>query len=298
MAGGSVFLLARRRGFPAFCVTQQPAHETGDLITMEFDMKISVLGGVTALSLAALVGQASAADLPRRNAVVAPAPFVVPPAFTWTGFYAGLNAGARIGSNDKVTTTGNAGFVGLVPGGAVPGSLRIGDAGFAGGAQIGYNQQFGMIVAGLETDFQYVGGQRGTAFTGATGIVTTANRDDGYLGTLRARLGLVASDRLMVYVTGGLAYGSFDTTLGVTSGAAVWGGSSDKFRAGWTVGAGAEYALTSNWTAKLEYLYYDLGRQTITAGPLNAAATATGLAYQGRADNTGNIVRAGVNYKF
>ncbi len=261
-------------------------------------MKRSLVGGVAALALAGLVGHASAADLPRRNAVTAAPPVFVPPAFTWTGFYAGVNAGAKFGSDDNARTIGSPGFVGLVPGGFVPGSLRVGDTGFTGGAQIGYNQQYGQFVAGVETDFQFVGGERGTAFTGPTGITTTAFRDNGYLGTLRARLGILASDRLLVYATGGLAYGSFDTTLGVTAGPAIWGGSNDKFRAGWTVGAGAEYAFTNNWTAKIEYLYYDLGRQTITASPLNGAATATGLSYVGRVDNTGQIVRAGLNYKF
>ncbi len=258
-------------------------------------MKKFLIAGAAA---AAMTGTAFAADLPARSGPVA-APFV-PPVFTWTGFYAGLNAGYGFNRND-VDTVGTPGFVGLIPGGGVPASLRVGGDGFVGGGQIGYNWQFGQTVFGVEADLQYAWAGRSSSFVGGGGLITSAGRDDGYLGTVRARLGF-AADRFLIYATGGLAYGSFDTALSVTTaagaGGPVWGGSSDSVRAGWTAGAGLEYAITNNWTVKLEGLYYDLGRQTITAAPLNAAAVATGVAYQGRVQNTGTIIRAGMNYKF
>lgn len=264
-------------------------------------MKSIMMGGVAVLAGIGIASTAVAADLPARRGFV-PAPVTMAPAFMWTGFYGGVNAGYNF-NNNKASTIGTAGFVGL--GAVVPGSLRSGKDGFIGGAQIGYNYQMGSLVLGAEADLQYVDGKRSSSFTAATGgalgnLTTTAGSELNYLGTVRARLGLVASDRLMIYATGGLAYGNPNNTAAVfgSGNGAIWGGESNSTRFGYTVGAGAEYALTNNWTAKLEYLYYDLGNRTVTAGPLNAAATATGVSYQARFQNTGSIVRAGVNYKF
>jgi outer membrane immunogenic protein len=260
-------------------------------------MKKFLIGGVAAL---AMTGVAAAADLPaRKGPVFAPA---LAPVFSWTGFYAGLNAGYGFGRNNA-TTIGTPGFLALAPV-EVPNSLRVGGDGFVGGGQVGYNAQFGQVVVGLEADLQYAWGGRASSFVGPLGVITSAGRDDGYLGTVRARLGF-AADRFLIYATGGLAYGSFDTALAVGTaagaGGPLWGGSSDSVRAGWAAGAGVEYAITNNWTVKLEGLYYDLGRKTITAGPLNAAAAGFGgggVAYQARVQNNGTILRAGVNYKF
>ncbi len=261
-------------------------------------MKNVMMGGVSALAGLMAAGAVHAADLPARQGFV-PAPVVMAPAFMWTGLYAGVNAGYSFNDN-KASTVGTPGFVAL--GANVPGSLRTGKDGFIGGVQIGYNYQMGNIVLGVETDLQYIDGKRSSSFTSPAlgGLTTAAGSELNYLGTVRARLGLVASERLLIYATGGLAYGNPDNTAAVVAvgPGALWGGGSDSTRFGYTVGAGAEYALTNNWTAKLEYLYYDLGRRTVTAGPLNAAATATGVAYQARFENTGSIVRAGVNYKF
>lgn len=260
-------------------------------------MKKIMMTGCAALAGLMAAGAANAADLPARRGFV-PAPVTMAPAFMWSGFYAGVNAGYSFNDN-KASTVGTPGFVAL--GANVPASLRTGKDGFIGGAQIGYNYQMGNIVLGVETDLQYIDGKRASSFTGPAfaGITTAAGSELNYLGTLRARLGLVASERLMIYATGGLAYGNPNNTAAVATGTgALWGGSSDSTRFGYAVGAGAEYALTNNWTAKLEYLYYDLGRRTVTAGPLNAAATATGVAYQARFENTGSIVRGGLNYKF
>lgn len=259
--------------------------------------KLFVTGA--ALAITAVAGQAFAADLPGRRSVASPPPIMVPPSFTWTGFYAGVNAGFNVGRNDA-KTVGTPGFVGL--GAAVPASLRTGKDGFTGGGQIGYNQQLGMFIAGIEADLQYVDGKRATSFTSPAlgGLTTTAGTETSYLGTLRARLGVTPVDRLMVYVTGGLAYGNPTNTASVVAAGpgALWSGSADSTRVGFAVGGGAEYALTNNWTARLEYMYYDLGRRTVTANPVNAAALGTGVAYQARFENTGQMIRAGVNYKF
>ncbi len=102
----------------------------------------------------------------------------------------------------------------------------------------------------------------------------------------------------MLYVTGGLAYGNPRNDAFVTTPIGqAWAGSSNSTRAGWTVGGGAEYAFTNNITAKIEYLYYDLGRTTVTATQF-AGPVVPGVAYQARFENTGQLVRAGVNFKF
>ena len=157
-------------------------------------MKKYLLSGVAALGLLA-AGAASAADLPsRKGPVVAP---VYVPAFTWTGFYVGANAGWGFGNMDSVGVSG------------------FGDLdGFVGGGQIGYNYQLGQIVLGLEADFQGADLKAGPSWAGL-GIVGEGKTE--WFGTVRGRVGY-AFDRFLPYLTGGFAYGSVKTTLapGVT----------------------------------------------------------------------------------
>jgi outer membrane immunogenic protein len=265
-----------------------------------------------ALALAAAVStlataSAFAADLPsRRDVPVAPVQTFAPPAFTWTGFYVGANVGYGFNADSRVNTVGTPGFVGLIPAGIVPSELKGSGEGFVGGAQIGYNWQFGQFVYGLETDIQFTDMGKRETFIGnpvlGTQLATTADSELRYLGTLRARLGYTPIDRLLIYATGGLAYADVKTSLGVAGVQAPglgWAGSKSEVRFGWTLGAGAEYALTNNWTIKGEYLYYDLGGKTVNTTPNAAAAAAVpGVAYSGKAETNGHIVRAGINYKF
>jgi outer membrane immunogenic protein len=260
---------------------------------------------LSAATIVLAASSAFAADLPSRKGGPA-APVYLPPAFTWTGFYVGLNAGYVFGGENNVRTTGTPGFVGLIAPGIAPGNLKAGGDGFIGGGQIGYNMQYGQFVYGLETDLQFADTKKKSTFIGApvlgTQLATSAESEMRYFGTLRARLGYTPIDRLLVYATGGLAYGDVKTNLavnGVQNAALGWAGSKSDTRFGWTIGAGAEYALTNNWSIKGEYLYYDLGRKTVSTVP-NAAANAAvpGVAYVGRTETTGHIARAGVNYKF
>lgn len=257
-------------------------------------MKRTLLASTAALLIAA---PAFAADLPSRQA--APAPFVAPPAFTWTGFYAGVNAGWT--QNEAKVT--NRGFTGTGGAGAYPSFSTSKRGGFIGGLQAGYNQQFGNFVAGLEADINFLGNRRGTgaeavAGLGAAGItgVTASNRLD-WLGTVRARAG-VAFDRVLVYGTAGLAFGAPDQRLTITNaaGGATHFGSKNETKVGWTVGGGIEYALLDNLTIRGEYLYYDLGRTTVTAAP--TAIGPAGTANTARFENDGHIARVGLNYRF
>jgi outer membrane immunogenic protein len=239
-------------------ITRRPAPETA--MTKEFIMKKYLLSGVAALGLIA-AGAASAADLPsRKGPVVAP---VYVPAFTWTGFYVGANAGYGFGNMDSV------------------GVNAFGDLdGFVGGGQIGYNYQLGQIVLGVEADFQGADLKAGPSFAGF-GIVGEGKTE--WFGTVRGRVGY-AFDRFLPYITGGLAYGNVKTTL--APGVTINGlNSDDNTHTGWTVGAGVEYAFTNNLVGGVEYLYVDLGDKKVFNG----------------ADKVGtdfSLVRARLSYKF
>lgn len=194
-------------------------------------MKKYLLASVAALGLVA-AGAASAADLPSRKGPIA-APIYMPPAFTWTGFYVGANAGYGFGN---VNANGFA---------------NVGDLdGFVGGGQVGYNYQMGQFVVGLEADLQ------GADLSSGSNLGLIRVKTD-YFGTVRARVG-VAFDRFMPYITGGWAYGNVKTSI------PGLGFSADRTHTGgYAVGAGLEYAVTNNIVAGVEYLYVDLGEKNI-----------------------------------
>jgi outer membrane immunogenic protein len=225
---------------------------------MEVKMKRVVFALV---ALAATTATAAAADLARR----APQPYYPAPAyapvFNWTGFYIGINGGGGFGSSNWDST----------------GSRNV-SGGVIGGTA-GYNYQFGQVVAGIEGDIDWSGINGSTNNSCPLGCKTS----NTWLATVRGRLGY-AADRFMPYITGGAAFGNIQAS---TPGLAQT--SSDN--SGWTLGAGLEAALAPNWTAKVEYLYVDLG--SFNCG-LNCGA---GLVTDNVSFHT-NLLRAGVNYKF
>jgi outer membrane immunogenic protein len=216
-------------------------------------MKRVILAGVSALAVVTMMGAANAADLPVRQQYPTKAPLYAAP-YNWTGFYLGINGGGSFGRSDwsgaGSTTTSGA----LV------------------GGTIGYNWQFNQTVIGLEgdADWSSLRGSTSSALGGTNEI-----RND-YLATVRGRLGY-AFDRVMPYVTGGLAIGNVKASTPFSS--------TDDTRAGWTVGGGVEFALAGPWTAKVEYLYADLGKDS-------------GSSLGTDVDFHTNIVRAGLNYRF
>jgi len=259
--------------------------------------------GVLAIGGLAVAGSnASAGDL-------AAPPWPGTPLPNWTGFYAGLNAGAGWNDDPVHFINGDpADFGPAILAGAVPSPLTPGARGFVGGGQVGYNLQSGPVVYGIETDFQYadVNGTS-TALKTTAGfptLVLTAENKLEWVGTLRPRAGITFGPALLVYVTGGLAYGeaesSASTTIigpnGTTCGTSPLCsiGSASVTRAGWTAGFGAEYALSPSWSVKLEYLFYDLGHLTY-----NMPSTLTPTAgMQGSVPLQENLARAAFNYKF
>jgi outer membrane immunogenic protein len=288
-------------------------------------------------------GSAFAADLPTRKGPPI-APVYVPPPFTWTGFYVGLNAGYAWLNNQRNDNVGFP-FVGAIPvGGAVVPFASSGNSnngGFIGGVQAGYNYQFGIgsgFVLGGEADIDWADINRnrnngvlfgsftlpqfpGSVFT-PSGIATSNhNNNNQYIGTVRLRAGY-AFDRILVYATGGLAYGGVNNNnnvgsaivattapgfvipttniIAVTPTQTVIGSSlgsrSSSTRAGWTIGGGVEYAFTPNWTVKGEYLFEDFGHANRAPGIfLPGAATVFNSSSR---DVQVNVVRVGLNYKF
>jgi outer membrane immunogenic protein len=278
--------------------------------------------------LAGLFGanSALAADLPAP--VYTKAPVYVDPGYNWTGFYLGGNLGYSWGrSSDTSTFTNGAGT--LL-------STSVGRSnldGIVGGGQAGYNWQMQSWVWGLEGDIQGTGERGSRDISCATGVCTpstvttttttraatgffgavlplittttttttpgaaipaTLTQKIDWFGTVRARGGVLVTPRVLFYATGGLAYGQVNSSENI-------GGSpfsASDIRVGYTVGGGIEGAIGGNWTAKLEYLFVDLGR---TSGSFATAIPASGggmLASNYSSHITDNVLRFGVNYNF
>jgi outer membrane immunogenic protein len=177
------------------------------------------------------------------------------------------------------------------------------------GLELGDNWQFNRWVAGIEADFS--GAELHSSVTQsfntptrAVHTVTSAfEKDLDELGTLRGRAGFLATDTILVYGTGGLAYGRTPTSYDVSSpnGGGVGGpnpfnvlAADSDWRIGWTAGAGLEYALLNGWNAKVEYLHYDLGTEKLTVTNPTAVSNFTSSV---NPSFKGDLVRIGLDHK-
>ncbi len=225
--------------------------------------------------------------------------FAAPPIFAWTGWYAGMNAGwIRSQTDSKLArTTGP-----LVPFSALlPQKFSNDQDGFLAGLTLGYNQKMGAaFVAGIESDIAYtdIDGGSSTSFAEDDVFTATArlSQEMDWFGTVRARAGWLASQQMLLYVTGGLAYAQLETRGSATIVPAVGdtftaSGKSNEWKAGWTVGGGMEWLMGNKTTFKGEYLYYDLEDTSVTVG--SAAFPGSTATYKN--ENTGHIVRMGLN---
>ena len=255
---------------------------------------------VLATVLAAL-GSASAlaADLGPR--AYTKAPMMAAPVSSWQGFYIGGNVGYGWGGDGR---TDFSFLPDPVTFDTLNATLDTKPKGVLGGAQIGYNWQMGSLVTGFEADIQG-SGIKGSAqpipavspVTGPQGfVVLRANHELSWFGTVRGRLGATITPDLLLYGTGGLAYGGIKAGADLDATAEIgrdpFASTVNKTKAGWTAGAGAEWMFARNWSAKAEYLFVDLGKVSDTKfdGPL------FGVNYTWHTRE--NIVRAGVNYHF
>ncbi len=275
--------------------------------------------GLAGFVLAVSAVTASAADMPVKALPMSP------PLCAWCGFYVGLNAGYVNSQNSMRTASSPTpdATLGIAPGVSEGISalstvgLPVGRAdGFIGGAQAGYNWVSGKFLAGVEADIQGLSnaGSSGTVVSSAVVVgvpvtsTQTGSMSTSWLGTVRGRLGLLATPRWLAYVTGGLAYGgvSASDTLaqsGTNGFAGAGNASLSTTRAGWTLGVGSEWMFAPNWSVKAEYLHYDLGSVNFVSTPMGTPASGffSGAIYQTNVTSAtfrGDIVRAGVNYHF
>ena len=254
--------------------------------------------GTAAMATLCLSIPAIAADLPARVTKAPPA--LVSPAYNWSGFYLGVHAGYTFAEEEDITTTGQAlGNINNVAIGARPGRVSLDRDGFIGGGQIGYNWQVSPNwVFGLEADISYVDIDRDVAVIGTTGLNNTFRTRMDYFGTVRGRIGY-AWDRTLLYATGGLAYADIENRVNFfgPAGQLQFTGNNSNTETGYTVGAGIEHAFAPNWTVKAEYLFYDLGDNTVNVAVIPGSGGG-GTGYNSRFENDGHIVRVGLNYKF
>ncbi|MCP4619333.1 MAG: porin family protein [Bradyrhizobium sp.] len=271
------------------------------------------------LAAAAFVGVTATSAFAADMAVKA-RPMPVAEVWNWTGFYIGGNAGYSWGRSDSGLQFFNtaSGAIIAPPAGSIVGGKFDMNGAIAGG-QAGYNWQTGNWVWGIEGDLQWSdekGGVRGLCAqtglipgvclpgltfvpAGATGTAVAFDQHLEWFGTARLRGGILAGPQLLLYATGGLAYGSIKSTGAITGypgNLAVTGiASGSDTRVGWTVGVGAEWMFARNWSAKFEYLYMDLGN-------LNNTFTLAGLGVpfgvRSASSFTDNIARVGINYHF
>ena len=215
-------------------------------------------------AVAAVLGAAAAnaADLPRPvpAPMVTKAPPYIEQTFNWTGFYVGVNGGGGWG-HSRTDLSGGFSTSGGVAGGT-----------------IGYNAQYGSWVFGFEGDIDWSDVSGSTSAAGCPGCSVQNN----WLSTARGRVGY-AFGRWLPYVTGGLAVGDVQASAPGFPGAT-------NTQVGWAAGAGVEYALSNNWSAKLEYLHVDLGRFD--------CAAACGAAGTDNVSFHDNLVRGGINFRF
>lgn len=280
------------------------------------------------VGIASLLGTGAFAAPPTYTT----APVMVDPGYDWTGFYAGLNVGYSWGRSSSTLSFVDSGSGAVLNGSAVKFDMN----GVIGGGQFGYNWQNSNWVFGLEGDIQG-SGQKGSAGAVCPGGITTSVNGPcslghigdtvndpalpvtaslteklDWFGTFRGRIGPTITPRILAYVTGGLAYGhvSATETVSGTNVIGVNGANGATFvpvsaalsnsstRVGWTVGGGLEGAVGGNWTAKIEYLYMDLGN--VSGSFVTPIVAPSGALVTSRYSShiTDNILRVGVNYKW
>jgi outer membrane immunogenic protein len=220
---------------------------------------------------------------------------------SWTGFYVGGNLGISTGINatnsNFMDTVGRASFRSLE-------TFDLSPQGGLAGLQAGFNWQAGRhVVLGMEGDFQWLNA------SGESCVLTCSDpiiHSGGLLyrqeltsfGTLRARAGWTNGPSLL-YLTGGGAYGQVDTDVTHTNPQTGHLSNVGESKWGWTAGGGVETQIVGNLTAKLEYLYMDLGttggQQTVIDIPGPGGAFRT-FGFSSQLHD--HVFRTGLNYKF
>jgi outer membrane immunogenic protein len=308
-----------------------------DRCLMTIDRKMSSRFGRILTSAALLAGllpsgASLAADLPVK-ARPQPAPVA-----SWTGFYAGLNAGYGWGdassTNNPVDPASRLFFLNPINFGSTDFNSSFRQEGWIAGGQAGYNWQFNSRgLMGIEADLQYadVNGRdshraflRPGSFGTRFGFNAIAERRLQWFGSVRGRLGYLVTPDVLLYGTGGLAYGQTQsrgdvvlapdglssitiTTGGFTFDCGVtvavptptcYTGSNTATQVGWTAGAGGEMKFSPNWSVKFEYLHVELPGTSVTlASPSPPSSPGVSTIYRFNRQAY-DFVRVGINYQF
>jgi outer membrane immunogenic protein len=190
-----------------------------------------------------LSGGTFAADLPTHKPAPPPPPPAPPPAFTWTGFYGGVQGGYSWDGEEIYTTTWSHG---------------LGRSGPYGGLDVGYNYQINYFVLGAEAEYN-LSDIRGSVSPLPTYTIST--RVDSF-GSLDGHLGFTPFDRFMIFGLGGLASADIHHTITLT------GLEQDNFRAyewGYDYGVGVAYAVTNQITVSADYRHYNFGNENFAS---------------------------------
>jgi iron complex outermembrane recepter protein len=238
---------------------------------------------VPGIPLAAYVGVRG--TLPEAGRAFAPEPSApiltkapAPATWSWTGLYLGVNGGYAFGGSDWSDSVT----------GASSGNFNT--SGFVFGGTLGGNYQSGPWVFGVEADGDLADVSGFGTFTSTSFCAGGCLTKNDWLATVRGRAGY-AFDRFLVYGTAGAAFGDVRANFSTDP-------ATDATKAGWTVGAGVEVAVTSNWTAKAEYLFVDLADGSCTANCAIQNPNGPPLIPNVAVKFNESIVRAGINYKF
>ncbi|HEY8277930.1 MAG TPA: outer membrane beta-barrel protein [Methyloceanibacter sp.] len=255
---------------------------------------LNMLGAIGILHL--LATPALAADFPQYQ----PARMTYAPAFDWTGSHIGLSGGYAFDGHDASYT-----YNGVAPEevAILPSGASLSSNGGIIGGNIGYDAQFNGVVVGVEADLSWTnfGDDTTHVFPGEPGIGTppitfaTSYQMD-WFSTVRGRIGLPFGG-LLIYGTGGLAFANVSMNTTVTVGDPPMGaltGAQEETKVGWTLGGGAEYAITDCVTIKAEALYFDLGSIALNA----STPQFTDVTLDVKQQVAGTIARAGVSYRF
>jgi outer membrane immunogenic protein len=241
-----------------------------------------IVTGVALILLA--TGFARAADLP---ALPPMAPFTAPPPFSFTGFYVGGNLGGAWAHGDTIDTMFGFDFTGSNNGV------------FIGGAQAGFNYQFGFALVGIEGDFDWTAknSSNDSIVLGPFGNAFQLTSNNTWISTLAARFGFVVENCLLFYGKAGAGWVANNglTVTNVTTGQSFTGVNSGT-NAGWLAGFGLEWAFTPNWTVKLEYDYLGISDRTFTANG-NVVPALAGDTFTTSNRNV-QMGKVGVNYLF
>ena len=256
-------------------------------------MKKVLLAGSALVAALSLASAAHAADVS------------VAPTYDWTGFYIGANAGVAWNNSSLDADP----YVDGVRYSELENKIEGDQAAFTAGGMLGYNYQINQIVLGAEADINYLGFSDDNKRSFDTdlnqlplSVNSKSSLDVDWFGTIRGRLGF-AVDNLLIYGTGGAAYGHVNANSKVSANfndgelTDTWKASLDETNWGWTVGAGMEYGI-DNWSLGLEYLYVDLGDGDWSDNHRNVDFPDSDTRLKGSGDFAFSVVRATAKLRF